>query len=115
MENYGSYPPRIKMSGLPLCLSGWNAVFVKTEKISCGCPVYTLDSYNMYNIVPIIGGTIFKRGDEWVFVRNCDDISDSLTYLYKNDANDTPLGKWSYGGIVTKEETWEEWFLSFFL
>ena len=38
-----TYPEKIRMSGLPFMLQGWNTEFVRTSEESDGCPVYYLE------------------------------------------------------------------------
>lgn len=66
------YPDKIKVTGLPFMLQGWNTTFDK-KKNDDGEVVYCLNSYILYFFIPIIGVTISKHDDEWRFTRNCDE------------------------------------------
>lgn len=92
----------IRMSGLPLMFSGWNNVFKRVEgEDSEGCPVYHLDEYALYFIIPILAVTIKKKDGKWIFYRDCD--TDNFAFMKKvaGQSEETPFGEWTYGGCVT--------------
>jgi hypothetical protein len=55
-----SYPDKLKVSGLPFFLHGWNNTYYKTKATSEGCPVYRLDPYVLYWLIPIVGVRLLK-------------------------------------------------------
>ena len=67
-----AYTDKIRVSGLPLLLQGWNTTYYKTDRTSNGAPIYRLDPYMLYFVFPIIGITILKRENAWVFIPDCD-------------------------------------------
>jgi len=93
------WPQQIRMSGLPFMLQGWNNVYYKTSDISDGCPVYRLDSYNLYWLISIIGVRIMRIDGVWVIWRNGDygpiDIK-----KYGQSPQPDPFGSWSNGAKV---------------
>lgn len=93
------FPEKIKLSGLPFVLQGWNNVFRKTSEIIEDAPVYTLDMYVLYGTIEIIGLTIYKNGGMWCARRNTDDYS---LFEKEGDDQDTPFGKWGLNGYVSQ-------------
>lgn len=94
-----SWPQQIKMSGLPFMLQGWNNVYYKTGELSDGCPVYRLDSYNLYYFISIIGVRIMRLDGVWVIWRN-GDIGPIDIKKYGSSPQGDPFGHWSNGGSV---------------
>ncbi|CAH6420445.1 Hypothetical protein HVR_LOCUS1194 [uncultured virus] len=99
-QNNQSFPEKIRMSGLPFMLQGWNNVYHKTDEISDGCPVYNLDSYTLYWFFPIIGVKLFRLNETWRLQRDCDFYPTEIR-KYSNEDQKTPMGNWSYGAQVT--------------
>ena len=64
------YPEKIKVSGLPFMLQGWNTTFVKC--IDDGQVSYRLYGYTLYCFIPIIGVHITETNGKWHFTRECD-------------------------------------------
>ena len=98
------YPSRIKVSGLPFMLQGWNNVFYWTTERRDNKPVYRLEPYVLYWTIPIIGVTIYSRNGKWVFQRDYDD--EPLPDIYKYGAQSDPLGSWTMG---MKVEPYDEY------
>lgn len=86
-----SYPNHIRVSGLPFMLQGWNNIYVKTDRLSEGAPVYELAPYTLYGCIPIIGTRIFKTDGKWRLQRMCD-FEPVFTNL--SEVTSTPLGAW---------------------
>jgi len=83
------YPNMIKISGLPFMLQGWNATFVK-KKDKTGRIIYRLEPYVLYHIIPIVGVTISKQDNYWIFTKDRDRFP-----LFRNKKL---FGKWDdYG------------------
>jgi len=100
-----TYPEKIRMSGLPFMLQGWNTEFVRTSEESDGCPVYYLEPYNLYWLIPIIGGYVKRVKGNWIFQRECD--WDGIHALNKkrcfvqNESPDLyPYGPWTFDAFV---------------
>ena len=105
------YPERVRMSGLPFMLQGWNCVFHKSSReTSDGRPVYRLRSYTLYWLYPIIGVRMLREKGSWHLKRDCDDrvLSDlrKLGGPEEGDddgaGGDLPMGHWTYGAAVTE-------------
>ncbi len=93
------WPKKIKMSGLPFMLQGWNCEFYLTSETSDNAPVYRLDPYALYWMIPIIGVKILKYNGNWVLQRDCDDAE--FSFIQKvSTGSDYPWGTWSYGAHV---------------
>jgi hypothetical protein len=107
------FPEKIKMSNLPFFFQGWNTVLKKTNEFSDGAPVYRLNGYKLYYIIPIIGITIRRIAGRWYLHRDCDYIN-LFAFMGKKKTPETvekdplPCGEWTYGGIVTeyKKRRW---------
>jgi hypothetical protein len=99
------YPDKIKMSGLPIYLCGWNCELYKTKEESEGVPVYTMDDYCLYGLINIIGIYIKKYNGVWVLQRECDSYPSGI----KKIGNDqiSPFGTWTYGAkLHTVKKPW---------
>lgn len=95
-----AFPNKIRVSGLPFMLQGWNNVYIKTGEMSDDCPVYKLDSYTLYGVFPIIGVSIFRRNGIWVMQRECDGYPNGI-HKYGESPQPDPFGYWSDGAYVT--------------
>lgn len=94
------YPDKIKMTGLPFMLQGWNCVFHRVAGGRVGednTPVYRLEEYTLYFLIPIIGVEIRKEGGKWKFFRDCDYGSPSFQKLGDHS---TPIGTWTNGKVI---------------
>ena len=93
------FPNKIKMSGLPFVLQGWNTTFSKTKDLSDGAPIYRLEPYSLYFTIPIIGGSVKKVNGKWIFVRDYDfGVNSGLEKV--SPGNCFPFGEWSYGAKI---------------
>jgi len=105
--NLDKYPEKIKMSGLPLPLTGWNREFVRTSNQSDGCPIYHLASYKLYKIMSIYGASILRIGGRWFFQREGDPDGEyklakhSGCFMCDPTPDEFPYGDWTFGGIVS--------------
>ena len=70
-SNVGDFPEKIKISGLPLMLQGWNTTFTRCVDDN-GQVYYQLSSYMLYRLFDIIGVRIEKKDNMWHFVRRGD-------------------------------------------
>ena len=93
------WPQQIRMRGLPFMLQGWNNVYYKTGELSDGCPVYRLDSYNLYYLVAIISVRIMRLNGVWVIHRD-GDFGPLDIKKYGAGPQGDPFGEWSNGGKV---------------
>ena len=93
------YPNKIKISGLPSTLQGWNTTFYKTQEVSEGCPVYKLDPYILYFFVPIIGVTIYRLNGQWTMKRESDSFPMNIIKISNQDQS-SPIGEWTFGAEV---------------
>jgi len=92
------FPEKIKVSGFPFFLMGWNNIYKKLKIDDNGNPVYILEEYVLFSLVSIIGVSILKEGDKWILIRK-----DYYTYttIYKKDEDQSdPFGNWTYGAKV---------------
>ena len=90
-----SLPRRIKISGLPLMLCGWNTELVLDEEANC----YNLRPYVLWYIFGIFGGKIVNRpGVGWVFLRQGFELTD---FRQVSGNAESPVGEWTYGATVT--------------
>jgi hypothetical protein len=88
------YPQKIKVSGLPFMLQGWNNIFTKTDSDE---PVYRLNEYTLYGLIPIAPAIIYKLKDRWILRREDDFLGHWIP------AEGTRLtGRWS-GGVKVVE------------
>jgi hypothetical protein len=92
------FPNKIKVSGLPFFLQGWNNIYMKTNQMSEGCPVYELQGYNLYWVMPIIGVIIYRKDGIWQMQRDCD-LHPMGIKKYGGSQED-PFGYWTSGAIV---------------
>ena len=95
-------PKRIRVSGLPLTLCGWNTELVYNEESGC----YILYPYIMWGIFAIHGAKIMKRQDtgQWAFfAMDRFDGGYSHTHIYKlGEDTTTPIGEWTYGARIAE-------------
>lgn len=102
------WPDKIRMSGLPFMLQGWNRVFYKDRsETSDNVPIYRLDPYTLYCFFDIIGVSIKRCRGKWIMQRDCDlSTEDSFIkkkFVYDNRYPDpSPCGFWNYGGQVSE-------------
>jgi hypothetical protein len=117
------WPERIKVSGLPLTLCGWNAVFIRADiqqyvfctlslglptlptfctETSDGVPVYVLDSYWLFNCVPIAPAEIIRIDSVWHLRR----FETGATFKSHQSECDSGVGglvcKWGQTGVTIK-------------
>ena|SRR5438874_2305723 len=99
------YPDKIRMSGLPFGLQGWNTELVRTDEESDDCPVYYLSPYLLYWLYPVTGGKMMRIKGRWVF-RTDEDLEGKYTmkknvsFLCDEYKDPYPYGQWSHGGQV---------------
>ena len=106
----GDVPRRIRVSGLPFMLQGWNTVYDRIDDIG-GHPAYRLRPYTLYRLFPIIGCTIHFSPSRktWIMERDCDAgwndyvMARVSEWDYENDytCDECPCGVWEYGAMVT--------------
>src|SRR3954464_11811286 len=98
MEDSEEYPSAVRVRGLGFMHQGWNTIFRKTDGVSGGKPVYTMDGYDLYGILPIIPVDLLFMGDKWRF-RYASGFDRDFD-LGRKDENPTELaGNWK--GICT--------------
>lgn len=78
-SSIGDFPEKIKISGLPFMLQGWDTVFIRCVD-DTGKVYYKLDNYTLYFVIDIIGVRIEKKDNKWCFIRECD-----YAPLYRSD------------------------------
>jgi hypothetical protein len=94
-KNANLFPKNIKVKGLPFMLQGWNNIYKKTDEISDNCPIYRLEEYNLYWIIPIIGVRIFREDGVWKMQRDCDFFPLYGFNKYGFAPQGDPFGYWS--------------------
>lgn len=92
-----SFPEKIRVTGLPFMLQGWNNVYHLTAEISDGCPVYRLNPYTLYLFIDIIGVRILRIDGVWCMQRDCDDHPMYSIKKYGDKNQPDPFGYWSSG------------------
>jgi hypothetical protein len=60
-------PDKIRVSGLPFMLQGWNNVYTKRKRMDGDELVYELHGYMLYWFIHIIGVSVHYRGQSLVF------------------------------------------------
>lgn len=95
-----SFPTQIRVSGLPFMLQGWNNTYRSTSMTTDECPIYRLDSYRLYGLIPIIGVTIFRKNGVWMLQRDGDFCPTDIM-KYGAGPQPDPFGYWSGGAYVT--------------
>jgi hypothetical protein len=80
-------------------LQGWNNIYYRTHEESDACPVYRLEPYNLYYLIPIIGVKIFRKDGIWVFKRDCDGNETDIRKYGKSPQGE-PFGYWTYGATI---------------
>ncbi len=60
-----SFPEYIQVSGFTFFMHGWNRKYYKSSRESDGCPVYLLDPYMLYWVIPIIGMMVYRENGIW--------------------------------------------------
>ena len=98
-----AWPEKIKMNSLPFwTMHGWNKVLSKTSRYSDGCPVYELQSYNLWGLIPIVGISIFREDGIWRLMRidNYNLPNTRCIFKYGGKPQNDPFGSWSMGGWV---------------
>jgi len=87
-------PEKIRVSGLPFMLQGWNAVYNRVRKLDSKDGVifkYRLDSYTLYGFIVIIGTEIRYKNEKWEFWRDGDDEPFAINLV---DNGTLPTGYW---------------------
>ncbi len=93
-----TWPERIRVTGLPWHLMGWNTSYYHIADDKDGFPIYRLDPYTFIGCIPIIGVTIFREFRSkskryvWVFARDCDKTP--MFTRGGNEFGETPFGYW---------------------
>ena len=88
-----NFTDKVRVTGLPLLLQGWNAIYYKTEDTSEGFPVYRLDPYVLYLIIPILGVNLVVMNGKWTFER------DDGVIMFTKRNNKKFFGDWGYYGM----------------
>ena len=88
-------PDKLYMTGFPFFMQGWNAKYKRVGN------TYRLEPYTLYGTIPIIGVTLYKAHGKWRLQRDCDYFYMEINKL--DDNQDTPIGKWTYGGTVCQK------------
>jgi hypothetical protein len=91
-----SFPDKIKVSGFPFIMQGWNGVYTKCSETSDGYPVYKLKEYTLYWIVQIAGTRIFRQNGIWRLEREDSLLTEDIVE-YGDSPQNTPFGYWSKG------------------
>lgn len=99
MNQSSNFPSKIKVSGLPFLLQGWNSTYYKSSEVNDGCPVYCLDEYTLYWAIPIIGVKLYRDNGVWVLKRNGDPFPGDIKKYGVSPQGD-PFGHWSHGMYV---------------
>lgn len=86
-------PPKIKVSGLPLTMCGWNTVLVYREESN----TYNLAPYSLWGLFGIFGGKMMLVDGRWTFFVHGHERCD----FYKLEKGPSPIGQWTYGATVT--------------
>jgi hypothetical protein len=87
----------LKVLGLPFSLWVYNDKFYKSDEIHEGAPVYVVEPYFLYGLIPIAGAKILKYQGIWVLWRNVD----SQPIFHSIEENQQlPIGEWSNGVTV---------------
>jgi len=109
MIDHNDFPKKIKISGLPFIDHGWNNILKKYDfKESDGCPVYHLDKYWLYGIIPIVGIRMMRIDGVWQVLRN-DPFSPGTDIHQQNgEDNSSPVGKWITGTTEVTVEAVED-------
>lgn len=93
----------IKMNGLPFMLQGWNTYFHISDEMSEDAPVYKMEGYNLYWLIPILPVKIMKSGGYWKMFYSDPEyllnlgLSDETAHgeiMRKTEISDSPLGNW---------------------
>jgi hypothetical protein len=92
------FPNRIKVSGLPFMLQGWNNIYTKIDQMTDDCPIYELQSYLLYGLFPIIGTIIYRKDGIWQMQRECDYHPNGIKKY--GGSQEDPFGFWSHGAII---------------
>lgn len=114
-SNGDRFPNKLKMSGLPIFLMGWNSVFQRTDQIRDNCPVYVLEQYLMYHFVYVPLAKIYRKNKRWVLEcpscnGDCENCGPGISKLYgekykgKLKVDPLPMGTWSHGATLTIKE-----------
>jgi hypothetical protein len=98
------YPDKIRVKGLPFIFTGWNNIFVRTNELINGYPIYYLKSSTILKIysTKIIfvknfnGRWYIFRDEEYICLENNADIVSILS------CSDELFGKWSNGVVLEK-------------
>lgn len=88
------FPNKIRFTGMPLVMSGWNGKFIKTKQMSDGCPVYVLPSHR-YLLIDICGCRLQRSDGVWDLVRE-----DGEYVFSKCTPSVLPFGKWYHGKVI---------------
>ena len=73
------FPARIKVSGFPLALCGWNSTYEKTDRTSDGAPVYELHTYRMLWTSQILAVHVYRKAGVWYMDRKIDGMTISTS------------------------------------
>lgn len=88
-------PSKLRMSGLPFMLSGWNGEYDLVEPSSL-FGVYRREPHTKWYFFTIIGVSIHLFKGYWCLFRDCD--NGAPTDIRKlGDDQDSPIGIWTYG------------------
>jgi len=87
-EEFKDWPIQIRVSGLPFMLQGWNSVYTRADffqeivsvdvmgpplyfplSSSDNAPIYILEAYWLYRIIPITAVKIVRVNGEWQLCR----------------------------------------------
>ena len=88
-----NFTDKVRVTGLPLLLKGWNGIYYKTDEISEGFPVYRLDPYMLYYIFPILGVKLAVYNGKWTLER------DEYSLMFTKRNNKKFFGEWGYYGM----------------
>ncbi len=101
-----TWPLRVRMSGLPVVLCGWNTVYHRVDtRSSDDVPVYRLQPYTLWGVFPIIGVRLMRIRGQWGLHRDCDLLSTDPLVCKQRHGDATPIGLWSDGARVTDADS----------
>lgn len=96
------YPERIRVSGWNLTMMGFNNWYYRTNEIRNGAPVYRMESYNLFYLIPIFAAEISKHNDfmsSW-----CHDSEGTYPIFLRNPTEKgLPFGNYYNGIRVTRD------------
>jgi len=108
-QRANEWPERVRISGMPFLLQGWNTVLQRGAFSDQGYPVYSVESYELYGLFSIAGMKLeFTDNKGWELMPY-----NTHPNFYKNGCNEikdvNPLGSWSYGFCISEDKGYCSW------